>query len=116
MLLQIVSHRTINTQPRLNKQQQASYFGFLCDYDVVCRVIVTPNVGRAARVRVRVARARNGHGGLHYCPYLLPIVLSKVWFVILKYIVFEAYPLLAPKCRVGASAQPQALQVAKITI
>jgi hypothetical protein len=38
------------------------------------------------------------------------VVLSKVWFFIVKflvkfsvkYIVFETYPLLAPKCRVGA--------------
>ena len=29
---------------------------------------------------------------------------SRVWFSILKYIVFEAYPMLAPKCRVGAVA------------
>ena len=32
----------------------------------------------------------------------LVLVLSKVWFLIVKYIVFEAYLLLAPKCRVGA--------------
>jgi hypothetical protein len=30
------------------------------------------------------------------------VVLSKVWFFIVKYIFFEAYLLLAPKCRVGA--------------
>ena len=31
------------------------------------------------------------------------LVLSKVCFLILKYFFFEAYPLLAPKCRVGAT-------------
>ena len=29
-------------------------------------------------------------------------VLKRVWFLIIKYFNFEAYPLLAPKCRVGA--------------
>jgi len=36
------------------------------------------------------------------------VVLSKVWFFILKYLVFEAYPLLAPKCRVGAGRRQSA--------
>jgi hypothetical protein len=29
------------------------------------------------------------------------VLLSRVWFLIVKYIIFELYPLLAPKCRVG---------------
>jgi len=41
---------------------------------------------------------------LHGCtaPTRHFVVLSKVWFFILKNLVFKAYPLLAPKCRVGA--------------
>ena len=31
------------------------------------------------------------------------VVLRRVWFLIIKYLCFEAYPLLAPKCRVGAA-------------
>jgi hypothetical protein len=30
------------------------------------------------------------------------VVLRRVWFLIIKYICFETYSLLAPKCRVGA--------------
>jgi hypothetical protein len=30
------------------------------------------------------------------------VKLSRVWVLIVKYIVFETYFLLAPKCRVGA--------------
>ena len=33
------------------------------------------------------------------------VVLRRVWFLIIKYLCFEAYPLLAPKCRVGAGRQ-----------
>ena len=33
------------------------------------------------------------------------VVLRRVWFLIIKYICFEAYPLLAPKCRVGAGVK-----------
>jgi hypothetical protein len=39
------------------------------------------------------------------------VVLSKVWFFIVKYIGFEAYPLLTPKCRVGAGPFPSLLGV-----
>jgi hypothetical protein len=48
------------------------------------------------------------HTYIQHSTYTAPtrhfVVLSKVWFFIIKYIVFEAYPLLAPKCRVGAGA------------
>jgi hypothetical protein len=43
-----------------------------------------------------------GRGGSGPAPTRHFVVLSKVWFFIIKCIVFEAYPLLAPKCRVGA--------------
>jgi len=34
------------------------------------------------------------------------VVLRRVWVSIIKYIFFEAFPLLAPKCRVGARVCP----------
>jgi hypothetical protein len=30
------------------------------------------------------------------------VLLRRVWFLIIKFICFKPYPLLAPKCRVGA--------------
>ena len=33
------------------------------------------------------------------------VVLNRVWVLIVKYIFFEGYLLLAPKCRVGAGAR-----------
>jgi hypothetical protein len=34
------------------------------------------------------------------------VVLRRVWFLLIKYIFFKAYPLLTPKCRVGADGMP----------
>jgi hypothetical protein len=30
------------------------------------------------------------------------VLLRRVWFLVIKFFGFEAYSLLAPKCRVGA--------------
>ena len=38
----------------------------------------------------------------HTAPTRHFVVLRRVWFLLIKYIFFEAYFLLAPKCRVGA--------------
>jgi hypothetical protein len=54
----------------------------------------------------RVAEVVWAMGGVLTTPTRHFVVLSKVWFFIVKNIVFEAYPLLAPKCRVGARESP----------
>jgi hypothetical protein len=66
--------------------------------------------GRARRYissRYNLPSMRGGGGGKGggaclTAPTRHFLVLRRVWFFKIKNIVFEAYPLLAPKCRVGA--------------
>ena len=58
--------------------------------------------GMSWHIMVSYLSSRHGyiamwHNDRHF------VKLSRVCFLILKYIVFEAYFLLAPKCRVGAA-------------
>jgi hypothetical protein len=62
------------------------------------------------RVYWKLAMVGTYHTFLQYLLQSAPtrhfVLLNRVWFLLIKFIVFEAYFLLAPKCRVGADANP----------